>query len=200
MKQLLLATNNQGKVDELRGMLGWIDVEVVSLADIGITTEVEETGDTFIENAKLKASGYASLAGIAAIADDSGLEVDALGQRPGVLSARYGGPATSFAEKMQLLLDEIEKTGNNERRARFVCSIAVADRDGNILQTADGICEGKIAKHARGSGGFGYDPVFIPDGYDETFGELSGSVKSKISHRSRAFDEIMPFLLHFIAN
>lgn len=199
MKRLLVATNNKGKLAELRQMLVGLDVELVSLADLGITDEVEETGSTFVENARLKASGYARMANLPAIADDSGLEVDALDRRPGVLSARYGGAETSFDEKMKMLLAEIDVTSDTDRHARFICSIAIANTSGEIAHVATAKCEGKIANGPRGSGGFGYDPIFIPDGYEQTFGELERHVKSKISHRARAFREIMPFLRDFLA-
>lgn len=199
IKNLLVATNNPGKLRELRDLLGGLPVALRSLSDLAAFTEIEETGTTFVENACLKASGYAIQTGLPSIADDSGLEVTALDGRPGVLSARYGGPGSSFAEKMALLLAEIEKTGDANRVARFVCSIAIADAEGNILHTTQGICPGIIAAAPRGNGGFGYDPLFVPDGFDQTFGELSSTIKGKISHRSRAFQQIMPFLRDFIA-
>ena len=199
IKKLLVATNNPGKLFELRELFDGLPVALQSLSNIDAFTEVEETGTTFVENACLKASGYAIQTGLPAIADDSGLEVAALGGRPGVLSARYGGPGISFAEKTTLLLAEIEETGGSNREARFVCSIAIADADGIILHTTEGICPGKIAAAPRGNGGFGYDPVFVPDGFDLTFGELSSAIKGEISHRSRAFEQIKPFLRDFIA-
>ncbi len=199
LKKLLVATNNPGKLAELRSLLDGLPVELRSLEDVEQIVQIEETGATFIENARLKASGYAMQTGLPAIADDSGLEVDALGGRPGVLSARYGGPDTGFDEKMAKLLGELDEIGHARRTARFVCAIAVADSSGNILCTAEGICSGNIAAAPRGLHGFGYDPLFIPDGYDQTFGELSGAIKGKISHRSSAFEQIIPFLRDFIA-
>ena len=199
MKKLLVATNNKGKLAELRTLLTGLPVELQSLSDLGTFDEVEETGSTFIENARLKASSYALQTGLPSIADDSGLEVAALDGRPGVLSARYGGEALGFGEKMQMLLAEIDKTGSENRSARFVCALAVADEAGNILYTTEGICNGKIASGPSGNSGFGYDPLFIPDGYEQTFGELSGGIKQQISHRRRAFEQIMPFLRDFIA-
>jgi XTP/dITP diphosphohydrolase len=199
MKRILVATNNTGKVTELRALLAGVDIDLVTLRELE-HREIDEIGSTFVENAELKAAGYALQAGLPAIADDSGLEVDALDGRPGVHSARYGGADTPFETKIEILLDEIESSARSTRAARFVCAISIADKNGNILETKSGICEGSIALNARGLGGFGYDPVFIPDGYDETFGELSNEIKSKISHRGRAFREIIPFLRHFIAN
>ena len=145
----------------------------------------------------LKASGYAMQTGRMTLADDSGLEVEALGGRPGVLSARYGGP--TFDQKMSMLLNELDAIGDEARRARFVAAIAIADETGRILHAVEGICAGTIAAEPRGSGGFGYDPLFIPDGYDLTFGELPETIKREISHRGRAFSQIMPFLRGFFA-
>ena len=197
-QKLLVATHNLGKLAELRSLLAELHIELIGLSGFENVTEVEETGLTFIDNAKLKAIGYARQSGSFAIADDSGLEVDALNGRPGVLSARYGGDV-GFDEKMQLLLGEMDKSQNHSRAARFVCAIAIAAPDGGILRTTEGVCPGNIAAEPRGNGGFGYDPLFIPDGFEETFGELSGTVKQKISHRARAFEQIMPFLRDFIA-
>lgn len=193
-KKLLIATNNAGKVAELLSMIEDIPVEIVGLDSFADLTNIEETGDTFDENARLKAVGYARQTGLTALADDSGLEVDALDGRPGVLSARYGGVDTPFAEKINLLLGELAQTGDKERRARFVCSIAIAAQDGKILLSANGICNGRITQNPRGKQGFGYDPIFIPDGHEMTFGELSAPVKREISHRGKAFLQIMPFL------
>ena len=199
LRKLLVATNNHGKLGELRDLLSGLPVNLGSLLDCGHFDEIEETGSTFAGNAVLKASGYARQAGLLAIADDSGLEVAALGGRPGVLSARYGGADISFAEKMEKLLDELDRSGSSERNARFVCAIAIADATGNILYITEGICAGKIATVPRGNNGFGYDPLFVPDGFDQTFGELSEAIKRKISHRARAFEQIIPFLRDFIA-
>ena len=199
LKRLLVATNNPGKLGELRDLLDGLPVSLQSLSNLDSFIEVEETGSTFVENARLKASGYAAQTGLPAIADDSGLEVEALDGRPGVLSARYGGPDASFAEKIEMLLGELDKTGDANRNARFVCSIAVADASGDILYTSEGICTGTIAATPRGILGFGYDPLFVPDGFDQTFGELPGAIKGKISHRFRAFEQIIPFLRDFIA-
>ncbi len=197
--KLLVATGNKGKLSELKGLLANIPIELLSLKDIGCAVEIEETGATFAENAALKAQGYARITGIPTLADDSGLEVDALDNRPGVFSARYGGADLGFDKKMVMLLDEIEKTGGENRTARFVCSIAIADAAGEIVHSAEGICTGRIAQKPCGTGGFGYDPLFIPDGLENTFGELPNALKQKISHRFRAFEQIIPFLRLFYA-
>ncbi len=167
------------------------------LGDFPKIEDVEESGSTFEENAVLKASEYARRTGMWAIADDSGLEIDALDGRPGVYSARYGGNGLSFIEKMHLVLSEMEKSANRSRRARFVSVIAVADETGRIRFTAEGTCAGEIAELPRGTGGFGYDPIFVPDGFTDTFGELSDDIKQQISHRRLACVQIMRYLLHF---
>ena len=196
--KLMIATSNAGKLVELLQMLAGSAVDLTCLADFTSIVEVDEAGSTFEENASLKACGYASQTGLATLADDSGLEVDALGGRPGVLSARYGGDDTSFGEKMIMLIDEIEQSGSSDRRARFVCSIAIADKNGSLIRRENGICEGTIALKPTGDRGFGYDPIFIPDGHSETFGELSEALKREIGHRGRAFAKILPFLHEFI--
>lgn len=198
-RKLLIATNNPGKVTELRDLLADLPFELLSLNDFPGVIEVEETGSTFAANAQLKAAGYAIQSRNFALADDSGLEVAALGGRPGVLSARYGGEETGFPEKMSMLLAEMDTAETDDRRARFVCSIAIADPGGDILFSAEGVCDGRIADLPCGSGGFGYDPLFVPDGFGQTFGELDRTVKQSISHRSRAFQQIIPFLRHFNA-
>ena len=167
--------------------------------DFQSISEVAETGSTFEENAVLKARGYALQTGMMALADDSGLEIMALEGSPGVLSARYGGDDSSFEQKMAMLLHEMINTGDRNRDARFVCSMALASGTGEILDTSTGICEGKIADEPRGIHGFGYDPMFIPSGFDKTFGELGDYVKCQISHRAHASKTIIRYLLAFMA-
>lgn len=198
MRKLLLATNNPGKIEELRSMVLELPVEIRGLADFPRAEEVAETGTTFDENARLKASGYARQTGLISLADDSGLEVEALGGRPGVLSARYGGEGMSFENKMKKLLRELENANSLKRNAQFTCAIAISDQDGGILFESTGVCRGTIALSPMGSGGFGYDPIFVPDGFEQTFGELSDAIKQKISHRASAFSQIMPFLRDYI--
>lgn len=194
INEIVIATLNSGKLREIGELLRDSPIRILSLADHSDIVEVEETGATFAENAALKASEYARLTGLFTLADDSGLEIDALSGRPGVLSARYGGEDTGFDEKMRLVLGEIEKTDGLGRGAQFVCSMAVAAPNGDIVYTAEGLCRGSIADSPRGTGGFGYDPIFIPVGHEMTFGELSSAVKHEISHRARALAEIIPFL------
>lgn len=181
-------------------MLLGLDVSIVGLRDLGVPiAEVEETGTTFAENARLKASAYAIQSGLHTLADDSGLEVSALDGRPGVRSARYGGEQATFSEKIELLLEELRLREAADRSARFVCSLALGDPSGKIVFEAEGICSGHIAFAPAGSGGFGYDPVFIPDGFDATFGELPAAVKARVGHRGRAVAQIVPFLRRFYA-
>lgn len=193
-RTLLAATGNQGKIKELRELLGDLPFELKSLNDFENVAEVAETGATFEENAVLKAQGYARQTGVWALADDSGLEVAALGGEPGVYSARYGGENAPFNEKIELLLSEISACDTENRAAQFVCVIAVADETGAVKHLAKGICRGTIGFEPRGANGFGYDPIFIPDGFTETFGELSGEIKQKISHRAAASAQIIGFL------
>jgi XTP/dITP diphosphohydrolase len=192
--QLLVGTSNAGKVAELTRLLADLPVRLCGLSDLPAVTDVEETGKTFAENAILKARYYAAHSGLWTLADDSGLEVEALGGAPGVLSARYAGPGASDEERMSRLLAELNATGDVERRARFVCVIAIAAPGAEKINCFTGACDGRIAEEARGSGGFGYDPVFVPDGYTQTFGELPRSVKGRISHRARALAEARAFL------
>lgn len=195
--KLLVATGNQGKIREINKLLTSSDFKVVGLKDFAGITEVEETGNTFTENAILKAEGYAAQTGCLTLADDSGLSVDALDGAPGVYSARYAGPDTGYDQKISQLLDEIEKTGNSDRRARFVCVMALANKDGQILHVSEGVCEGNIAASPSGKNGFGYDPVFVPNGYEISFGQLSDDIKQQISHRARAINGIIRFLQGF---
>lgn len=196
--ELLIATRNPGKVREVQSLLGPLPLRLRSLAEFPAATEVEETGSTFAENAAIKARAYAAQTGCWTLADDSGLEVEALNGAPGIFSARYGGTQATDAERIGLLLKALSRTGDDARRARFVCVIAVVAPTSDHLELFTGTCEGRIAREARGSGGFGYDPIFVPDGYDQSFSELPPEIKQQISHRARALQAALPFLLkHF---
>ncbi len=197
--KLIVGTNNAGKIRELNASLTDLPVEICGLNNFENIADVEETGATFAENAILKANSYARQTGLWALSDDSGLEVEALGGAPGVFSARYAGENAGDAERIAKLLGELAETGDKARRARFVCVMAVADEKGAIRFLAEGICEGEIADVPRGANGFGYDPIFVPDGFTETFGELSSTVKHKISHRARAINKIIRFFRDFTA-
>ena len=191
---LLLGTHNQGKVREITSILADCGWSFASLKRFPNIEAADESGSTYSANAIAKARVYASATGLLALADDSGLEVAALAGAPGVFSARYAGDNATDADRRQLLLSELAKTGNEDRRARFVSSVAIADKDGYVLNVAEGICEGTITFAPRGSGGFGYDPLFVPDGYDQTFAELSEEIKNRISHRAKALIQTRHFL------
>lgn len=181
--KFILATHNPGKLREMADILSHLGVEVVSPADMGITVEVEETGATFAENAMLKAKAICAASGLPAIADDSGLCVDALNGGPGVYSARYGGEDLDDKGRYTLLLNSMR--GQTTRAAHFACAIACAFPGGKTL-TAEGRCDGAIAFAPLGGGGFGYDPVFLVPEKGKTFGQLTAEEKSEISHRGRA--------------
>ena len=197
--KLVVGTNNAGKIRELNELLTDLPVEIFGLSRFENVSDVEETGATFAENAILKANSYALQTGFWALSDDSGLEVEALGGAPGVFSARYAGENAGDKERIAKLLDELAGTNDESRRARFVCAMAIADEKGEIKFLAEGICEGRIARRPHGANGFGYDPIFVPDGYEQTFGELSSTAKAEISHRARAIEKIIRFLRDFTA-
>jgi XTP/dITP diphosphohydrolase len=197
--KILVATHNKGKLCEYAELLADLPVEWVSLADVGIETKVEETGETFEENARLKASTHATHSGLLTLADDSGLEVEALGGAPGVQSARYAGPGASDQDRYHLLLASLEGVPDEDRKARFVCVIAVATPEGDTI-TAEGLRGGFIIREPRGEHGFGYDPVFWIPGYRVTMAELEPEVKNRISHRAQAVKAIRPELEKLIHN
>ncbi|MDQ6785960.1 MAG: RdgB/HAM1 family non-canonical purine NTP pyrophosphatase [Acidobacteriota bacterium] len=198
--QIVAATKNIGKVKELKQLLADLSVCLRSLNEFPDVVEAEETGATFTENAVLKAQSYALQTGLWSLADDSGLEVEALGSAPGIFSARYGGASATNEEKIQKLLRQLNaKLSNEERRARFVCAMAISDAKGEIKYLAEEMCGGRIALTPKGTNGFGYDPIFIPDGFEKTFGELSDEIKQKISHRARAAEKIIQYLRAFTA-
>jgi len=198
-EKILIGTTNKGKIRELAELLGGLPISTVGLDEIGETFDIEETGSTFAENASLKAAGYARRSGLFTLGDDSGLEVRALGNAPGILSARYGGLQTGFNEKIKMLLGELDSIPNADRAARFVCVMSLANPTGDIIFEAEGICDGALAYLPVGAGGFGYDPIFIPNGYDRTFGELDTKIKQQISHRARGAAKIIRYLQRFFA-
>ena len=186
--KLILASNNKKKLRELGEILSDMDVELLSQREAGCDFEVEETGTTFAENAYLKAKAVADATGLAAVADDSGLMVEALNGEPGVYSARYapGGHEASDKEKYEYLLSKLVNV--EHRAAKFVSSICCIFPDGSIIRT-EGECRGEILREPAGEGGFGYDPVFMPQGYDRSMAELGTEVKNRISHRANALRE-----------
>jgi XTP/dITP diphosphohydrolase len=194
--RLLIATTNPGKVKEFQALLSGLNLELVSLNDIGITTEVEETGTTFAANAELKARAYAQMSGLLTLADDSGIEVEAMGGRPGVYSARY---ADGNDARIQKMLAEIKDVPDEKRSARFQCAITLAWPDGRY-ETVSGTCEGFVAHEPHGSGGFGFDPIFYFSEYGQTMAELPIEVKNQISHRGKAAQQAKAILVNSLAN
>ena len=194
-RSLLFGTRNPGKLREIASILGDIPSSNRSLQEFDNVGLAEETGDTYSENAIAKAVFYASATGLCALADDSGLEVEALGGAPGVHSARYAGDGASDADRRTLLLSQLTKATDVNRRARFVCVVAIATPSGEVLNVSEGVCNGTIAFEPRGRSGFGYDPLFVPDGFNQTFAELPDSIKNQISHRGRALLKTRAFLI-----
>src|SRR5947209_15921005 len=192
--ELLVATHNAGKVVELARLLSDLPLRLRLLSEVGDIPEAVETGATFAENAALKETHYSARSGLLTLSDDSGLVVDALGGRPGVYSARYAGTEATYDVRMRRLLEELAAAGDGERGARFVCVIAVADPSTGEVNTFEGVCEGSIAREPRGTNGFGYDPLFVPEGHTQTFGELPDEIKRDISHRARALAKAADFL------
>ncbi|HEY2962184.1 MAG TPA: RdgB/HAM1 family non-canonical purine NTP pyrophosphatase [Pyrinomonadaceae bacterium] len=191
---LLLGTRNAGKLREIETILGdipWLIRSLQEFENVGVAPEI---GETYSENAIAKAQFYAHETGLYALADDSGLEVAALGGAPGVYSARYAGENAADANRRQLLLSELAGVAETDRRARFVCVVVIAKPDGVVLNVEEGACPGTIAFAARGNSGFGYDPLFVPDGFNQTFAELADSIKNRISHRARALLKMREFL------
>jgi len=195
LTKLLIATNNPGKVREYEELLGDLSgVEITFPAREGLSLEVVESGQTFEENARLKAGAFCAVSGLPTLADDSGLEVDALDGAPGVRSARYAGPGASDTDRYRTLLAVLAGVPPDRRSARFRCVVALALPDGQV-HTAEGACEGEIGFAPRGEFGFGYDPVFIVAGQEgRTMAELEPEVKNCISHRARAVEAMLPDL------
>lgn len=188
MAYIVIGTSNQHKVEEFKVLLGDQKVELKSLADYPFFPEVEETGKTFKENAELKALAVCNYCDVPAFADDSGLEVEALNNEPGIYSARY---APTNEERIQKVLTKLQ--GQTNRKARFVCVIAIAI-NGEVIDTFEGEVKGTIIDAPRGDNGFGYDPIFVPDGYTQTFAEMSSELKNKISHRANAVKKALDFI------
>lgn len=193
MMRVVLATTNPNKVREIRALLDGVAIDVVGLDQFGAIEPPEETGTTFEDNAALKARYYAAATGLPAIAEDSGLEVDALGGRPGVESARFGGAESSYADKFALLYAMLDGAGGRDSTARFVCAVALADRD-EIRFAARGTVEGRISPDVRGTHGFGYDPIFFYPPEGRTLAEVSDDTKRAVSHRGAAFRALRAWL------
>lgn len=201
---LVIGTTNEGKIREIEVALGGLPLRLRLLSEFGELQVVTEIGATYEENATLKAVHYSRQTGLHVLADDSGLEVDVLGRWPGINSARYWGGGLSDFERTAKLLLDLEGFETSRRSARYISVMALAapvSDDGlsaTLLNVTSGICEGRIARTLCGSNGFGYDPVFIPEGYEETFGELPPVVKHRISHRAQALVQMRKFIEAFI--
>jgi XTP/dITP diphosphohydrolase len=185
---LLIGTSNAGKLHEFEIMLAKLSLRLLSLKDVGLgDMDVEENAVTLEDNSRLKAETYAKASGYLTLADDTGLYVDALDGRPGIYPARYGGPGLTMAQRRQKLLGELVGVPDEQRTAEFVCAIALAEPGNSEVTLAKGVCKGQIAQaEMDGAGGFGYDPIFIPDGYTQTFSQIGEDEKNRISHRGRA--------------
>lgn len=189
MKKVIFATGNEGKMKEIREILGDLDIELLSLKDAEITADIEENGSSFEENAKIKAEAIRDLTGEIVLADDSGLEIDYLNKEPGIYSARYMGEDTSYHIKNASLIQRLEGVPDQQRTARFVCVIAAAFPDGTV-KTVRATMEGRIGYQEKGENGFGYDPIFYLPEYGCSSAEISMEEKNKISHRGKALRAI----------
>lgn len=193
MKKIIFATGNAGKMKEIRNILSDLPVQVLSMREVGIQTDIVEDGKTFAENAVIKARAIMQLTGEVVLADDSGLEIDYLNKEPGIYSARYMGEDTSYRIKNANLIQRLEGVPDEKRTARFVCAIAAAFPDGTV-KTTEGTIEGRIGYEEKGENGFGYDPIFYVPEFECTTAELSEEQKNKISHRGRALAEMKEIL------
>ena len=187
--RIVVASHNEGKVRELAELFAPFGIACLSAASLGLA-EPEETGKTFAENAELKAVAAAKASGMLAVSDDSGLEVAALHGAPGIHAARWAGPNRDFGRAMERVNRELEASGAADARANFTCALALASPDGTA-QVFEGKVFGTLTWPPRGGRGFGYDPIFVPDGYNETFGEMEPALKNGLSHRMRAFEQLM---------
>ncbi|CUH93676.1 XTP/dITP diphosphatase [Herbinix luporum] len=197
MKKIIFATSNEGKLAEIKKILGDLKVEILSLKEANINVNIEENGTSFEENAIIKAKTICDLTGEIVFADDSGLEVDYLDKAPGIYSARFLGENTPYSVKNQYIIDKLKDVEENDRSARFVCVIACAFPDGNII-TRTGVIEGYIAKKISGSNGFGYDPIFYVPEYNCTTADMPLELKNNISHRGKALQAMKEVLLKHI--
>ena len=191
--ELLLASQNPGKLAEMRQLVAGLPFQVVGPRDVGILDAPEETGGSFLENARIKALAYARRSGRLTVADDSGLSVEALGGAPGLFSSRFGGEGASDAERNALLLEKLAGVPAEKRGARFTSAVAVA-RDGEVLFETEQAVDGLIADAPRGENGFGYDPLFFYPPFGRTFGEVPRAEKDEVSHRGKAFARLREFL------
>ena len=193
-QSLLVATRNKGKLTELSQLLSDLPLLVCDLHSFPSIETIKETGKTFTENAVLKSAGYAAQTHMLTLADDSGLEVEVLNGSPGVFSARYAGDGATDEDRINKLLKELSEFSEAERTAMFVSVAVIADANGRIVNVSTGTCNGRIGLQPKGRNGFGYDPIFIPDGFEQSFAQISPAVKNQISHRARALAGSREFL------
>jgi XTP/dITP diphosphohydrolase len=196
MKRLLIATNNFGKIRELKSILGVARWKLCTPADLGLALDAAETGQTYAENASLKAIAFAQASGLITLGDDSGLEVEALSGAPGVYSARYAGPGATDADRRAKIMHELRHVPA-PRPARFRCALAVAQPAGAV-RVFEGVCEGEIILEERGTNGFGYDPIFYFPSHSRTMAELPSEVKNHLSHRAHAAQAALPYLIELL--
>lgn len=199
MKRIVFATGNQGKMKEIRMILQDLGCEILSLKDLDLEVDIVEDGSTFEENAMIKARTISELTGELVLADDSGLEVDYMDKAPGIYSARFLGEDTSYDIKNQYIIDQLAEAKGDERSARFVCAIACAFPNGTV-QTTRGTIEGVIGYEAKGTNGFGYDPIFYVPEYGVSTAELSSEIKNTISHRGQALEKMKLLLQEYMDN
>ena len=192
-RDLLLASQNVGKLDEMRQLIEGLPFRVLGPRELGIHDAPEETGTTFAENAALKARHYSKRSGLLAVADDSGISVEALNGEPGLFSSRFGGPGANDADRNRLLLAKLAGLPPEKRGARFTSSVALAQADALLFEVTEAV-EGRIAEEPRGSNGFGYDPIFFYPPFGRTFGEVAPEQKDRVSHRGKAFARLREFL------
>ena len=191
--ELLIATSNRGKTTEIQQALTGLPITLSFLGTPNNFAEPVESGETYAENAIIKATEYAKQTGLCALADDSGLEVDYLGGAPGLRSARFG--VGSDADRVELLLSKLKGVSDSQRTARFVSAVALVHPEEGVLKLAEGICNGRIIHAPKGNNGFGYDPIFVPEGYDLTFAQLPVEIKNTISHRAKSLAATRAFLI-----
>lgn len=195
MRKLILATRNLDKVKEIKEILGDLNLEILDLNNYSNIPEIVEDEETFEDNAIKKAREVFKIVKLPVLSDDSGLEVEFLNNQPGIRSARFAGEPTNYTKNNEKLLKMLDNVPDEFRKAQFRCIVVFKTKNEEIL--AEGICKGRILRQMRGSGGFGYDPLFIPDGYEQTYAEMPQEVKNKISHRAIALKNIKPFILEY---
>lgn len=199
MEKIIFATSNEGKLKEIRMILKDLPYEIISMKEAGIDIDILEDGETFTENALIKANTITKLTGLASLADDSGLEVDAMNKEPGVYSARFLGKDTPYSEKNQYIINRLNGLEGKDRSARYVCVIALTYPNGENY-ICEATLDGSIAKESKGENGFGYDPIFYLNEYGCTSGEMSLEDKNKISHRGKALEQIKKLLWSKVSN